>query len=61
MIEVSLLPVLVCGMPCHRICSRTWTTDISSKHWKDKVVLDHGIRWLFVFVRLRTRLLTYLL
>jgi len=33
--EVSLLLVLVCGMPCQHICDRTWTTDISSSHWKD--------------------------
>jgi len=29
--EVSLLPVLVYGKSCHRICGRTWTT---SMHWK---------------------------
>jgi len=32
---VSLLPDLTCGMPCHHICGRTWTIDISSKHWRD--------------------------
>jgi len=24
-----------CGTPCHHICGGTWTTDISSMHWKD--------------------------
>ena len=41
-IEVSLLPVLVCGMPCHHICGRMWTTDILSKHWKDTFL---GCSW----------------
>jgi len=33
--EVFLLPALGCGTPYHHICGRTWTTDISSMHWKD--------------------------
>ena len=37
-------------------------TDISSKHWRQKVyaVVDHGAMWLFVFVHLRSSL-SYLL
>jgi len=30
--EVSLLPVLVCGTPCHHICGRTRIIDISKEH-----------------------------
>jgi len=28
---------LGCGTPYHHICGGTWTTDISSMHWKDYV------------------------
>jgi len=33
--EAFLLPALGCGMLCHHIYGGTWTTDISSMHWKD--------------------------
>jgi len=33
--ETFLLPALGCGTPCHHICGGTWTTDISSIHWKE--------------------------
>ena len=31
--EVFLLPVLVCGMPCHHICGRTWTIALKGHMW----------------------------
>jgi len=34
-IEVPLLPVLVCGTSCHHICGRTWIIDTSRQHWRD--------------------------
>ena len=54
--------VLVCGTPWCHICDRTWTTDISSSHWKDSRLGCRRPRRIvtLVFVHFRSFLLTYL-